>query len=56
MSNTPSALAPARALAPAQRAGRLVERLRRISLVSWALPAALLHRLAGEFVFRTSGQ
>ncbi len=42
MSNTPSALAPTRALAPAQRAGRLVERLRRISLVSWALPAALL--------------
>jgi sulfonate transport system permease protein len=42
MSNTPSALAPTRALAPAQRASRLVERLRRISLVSWALPAALL--------------
>ncbi len=42
MSNTPSALAPTRALAPARRAGRLVERLRRISLVSWALPAALL--------------
>jgi sulfonate transport system permease protein len=42
MSNTPSALAAPRALAPARRAGKLIERLRRTSLLSWALPALLL--------------
>ena len=42
MSDTPSALAPALALAPARRAGELFQKLRRISLLSWALPALLL--------------
>jgi sulfonate transport system permease protein len=42
MSDTPSALAPTRAPAPARRAGELFEKLRRINLVSWALPALLL--------------
>ena len=42
MSNTPSALAATRAPAPARSAGSLADRLRRISLAGWALPAALL--------------
>jgi sulfonate transport system permease protein len=42
MSDTPSALAPVRAPAPAQRAGELFQKLRRIGLLNWVLPALLL--------------
>ncbi len=42
MSNTPSALAPASAPAPARRAGELFEKLRRIGLINWVLPTLLL--------------
>jgi sulfonate transport system permease protein len=42
MSNTPSALTATRAPAPARSTGSLADRLRRISLAGWALPAALL--------------
>ena len=42
MSNTPSALATARAPAQARRAGELFEKLRRTGLINWILPALLL--------------
>ncbi len=42
MSNAPAALETTRVLAPDRRAGGLVQRLRRISLVGWALPSLLL--------------